>query len=65
MSLILPKVFASFREEGMALEDVAEALQIEPEEIDSLVFRLMLVGVQGGAAANTNSSRRAALRVVK
>jgi Zn-dependent peptidase ImmA (M78 family)/DNA-binding XRE family transcriptional regulator len=65
MSLILPKVFASFREEGMALNDVAEALQIEPEEIDKLVFRLMLVGLQGGAAANAKRGRRAALRVVK
>jgi Zn-dependent peptidase ImmA (M78 family)/DNA-binding XRE family transcriptional regulator len=65
MSQILPKVFAAFREDGITLVDVAEALQIEPEEIDKLVFRLMLVSLQGGAPISMGSTRRASLQVVK
>lgn len=65
MSQILPKVFAAFRQEGTTLSDIAAALQIEPEEIDKLVFQLMLVGLQGGASTGTGSSRRASLRVIQ
>jgi Zn-dependent peptidase ImmA (M78 family)/DNA-binding XRE family transcriptional regulator len=65
MSQVLPKVFAAFREEGTTLGDVADALQIDPEEIDKLVFRLMLIGLQGHSSMATISSRRAVLQVVK
>ncbi len=64
MSQLLPKVFAAFREEGMTLSDIAETLQIEPQEIDKLVFQLMLVSLEGGSARTTGSLGRAALRVV-
>jgi Zn-dependent peptidase ImmA (M78 family)/DNA-binding XRE family transcriptional regulator len=65
MSQILPKVFAAFREEGTTLRDVAEAIQIEPEEVDKLVFGLMLVSLQGRASAGTGSPRRASLQLVE
>jgi Zn-dependent peptidase ImmA (M78 family) len=65
MSQILPKVFAVFREEGTTLRDVAEAIQIEPEEVDKLVFGLMLVSLQGRASAGTGSPRRASLQLVE
>jgi hypothetical protein len=64
MSQILPKVFAAFREEGTTLRDVAEAIQIEPEEVDKLVFGLMLVSLQGRASAGTGSPRRASFQLV-
>ncbi len=65
MSQILPKVFAAFREEGTSLRDVAEAIQIELEEVDNLVFGLMLVSLQGSASAGTGSPRRASLQLVE
>ena len=65
MSLVLPKVFAAFRAEGTTLNDIADALQIEPEEIDKLVFRLMLVSLQGRTSTGMGSARRASLQVVK
>jgi Zn-dependent peptidase ImmA (M78 family)/DNA-binding XRE family transcriptional regulator len=65
MSQILPKVFAAFREEGTTMSDVAEALQIDPKEIDRLVFRLMLVSLQGGVSTSSGSSRRVSLSIVK
>lgn len=65
MSQLLPKVFSAFRDDGITLSDIAAELQVEAEEIDKLVFRLMLVSLQGGAAGGTNSSRRASLQVIK
>ncbi len=65
MSLVLPKVFAAFREDGILLSDIADALQIEPGEIDKLVFRLMLVSLQGNPSAGSGSARRATLQVVQ
>jgi Zn-dependent peptidase ImmA (M78 family)/DNA-binding XRE family transcriptional regulator len=65
MSQVLPKVFAAFREDGVTLSDIAAALQVEPNEIDKLVFQLMLVSLKGGASTRTAPSRRASLHVVQ
>lgn len=65
MSQVLPKVFAAFRDEGTTLSDIADALQIEPAEIDKLVFQLMLVSLEGGASNITRSAHRPGLHVVK
>ncbi len=65
MSQLLPKVFSAFRDDGITLSNIAAELQIEVEEIDKLVFRLMLVSLQGGSSGITNSSRRASLQVIK
>jgi len=65
MSQVLPKIFSAFRDDGITLSDIAVDLQIEAEEIDKLVFQLMLVSLQGGAASGTRSLRRATLQVIK
>ncbi len=47
-SLVLEKVFKALRDEGTSKNDVADALSIPPEEIDSLTFNLMLNLLSGG-----------------
>jgi len=65
-SLILAKVFSALRSEGIGKDEIAAAIQIDPMEIDGLVFGLTLLGLNGGATAQPNSSsRRANLRVIK
>jgi Zn-dependent peptidase ImmA (M78 family)/DNA-binding XRE family transcriptional regulator len=65
MSQLLPKIFAAFRDDGITLSDIAAELQIEAEEIDKLVFRLMLLSLQGGATGGARSPRRTSLQVIK
>lgn len=64
-SQILAKVFAALRDDGVGKTDLAEALQVDPREIDGLVFGLTLVGLGGGGAAHRSSGRGATLRVIK
>lgn len=62
-SQILAKVFAALRSDGIGKAELAEALQIDPREIEGLVFGLTLVGIGGGGPKST--SNRANLRVIK
>lgn len=50
MSQVLAKILTVLRQEGVSKNDVAEALQIDVDELDNLVFGLMLLGVQGGSS---------------
>lgn len=65
-SQILAMVFAALREEGVSKTGVAEQLQIDVEELDRLVFGLMIMSLQGGAkSGRSTKSMGDHLRVVK
>jgi hypothetical protein len=50
-SQVLTKVFATLRKEGISKVDVAEALDVYPQDLDALVFGLALLPVSSGAEA--------------
>jgi Zn-dependent peptidase ImmA (M78 family) len=65
-SHVLATVFAALREEGVNKSAVADQLQIDVDELDKLVFGLMLVSLDGGARAATRSTVGGThLRVIK
>lgn len=65
-SLVLEKVFAALREEGMSKFDVAKQLSILPEEINELTFGLMLNALKGGRANDmTPKANKVSLRLIK
>ncbi len=65
-SQVLALVFAGLREEGVGKSAVAEQLQIDSDELDKLVFGLMLTGLSGGGQTSArNPSTAPRLRVVK
>jgi Zn-dependent peptidase ImmA (M78 family) len=64
-SHVLATVFAALREEGVSKWVVANQLQIDVDELDKLVFGLMLVSLDGGSAASHPSGAGKHLRVVK
>ncbi|HET9960317.1 MAG TPA: hypothetical protein VFQ61_37760, partial [Polyangiaceae bacterium] len=50
-SQVLAKVFGALRDEGVTRNAVAADLAIEPSELDSLIFGLMLMSVESEAAS--------------
>ena len=48
LSQVLSKVFGMLRDEGTSTQRVAEELNINIEELSSLVFGLVLIGLPGG-----------------
>jgi hypothetical protein len=58
-SQVLGKVFAALRKEGVGKADIAQALDLLPEELDDFVFHLAMLPVEpdarrpGAAAAQT------------
>lgn len=66
-SIILEKVFASLREEGMTKAVIAKQLAIAPQEINELTFGLMLNALKGGAPQGSKPAMvgRAHLRLAK
>ena len=65
-SQILATVFAALREEGVGKAAVAEQLQIDVDELDKLVFGLMITSLSGGTASGRGPrSSRDFLRIVK
>jgi len=63
MSMILPKILSALRAEGMTKFDLAAEMQIDAEELDKLVFGLILVSLGGGSISTTRSAR--SLHLVK
>lgn len=47
-SQLLAKVFGALREDGVARSTIARDLRIFPEDLDDLVYGLVMTGVQGG-----------------
>jgi Zn-dependent peptidase ImmA (M78 family)/transcriptional regulator with XRE-family HTH domain len=65
-SLVLEKVFAALREDGLSKADVAQQLAIYSEEINELTFGLMLNALKGGAVRPVDSKPSTPkLRLVK
>lgn len=52
ISLVLAKVFAALREDGVTRQAIADELLILTEDIDQLVFGLALTSLRGGKSAN-------------
>lgn len=48
MSLMLPKLFKALREDGVTKSELARELWISMEDLDALVFRLILTVLEGG-----------------
>ena len=65
MSMIIPKIFAALREDGIAKDDVSTALHIEPDELDRLVFGLAVMGVHSDGAVSPTPRRSPNLQLVK
>jgi Zn-dependent peptidase ImmA (M78 family) len=52
-SQLLQKVFRALRDDGVPKSEVARQLHLQPSEVDSLVFGLVMTPVDGGAAGST------------
>lgn len=63
MSLVIPKIFAALREDGMSKSDIAGELHIEPEELDRLIFGLAVMGLHGEGGSTPR--RRPRLQLVE
>ncbi|WP_161830698.1 helix-turn-helix domain-containing protein [Steroidobacter agaridevorans] len=57
-SVVLEKVFAALRDDGLTKAKVAELLAITSQEINELTFGLMLNALKGGANHGTAQSAR-------
>lgn len=57
ISMVLAKVFAALREDGVTRQDVADELQILVDEIDQLVFGLALTSLPGGNVSGVPKGR--------
>lgn len=66
-SIVLEKIFAALRADGLAKANVAGQLAISPEEINELTFGLMLNVLKGNGAGTSdpNGQSTAQLRLVK
>ncbi len=56
-SQVLEKVFQALRSEGIGKRDVASQLDLEPEDLESLVFGLVMLHLEGNAGAPLTGPR--------
>ena len=56
-SQILGKVFTALRKEGVAKSDIAAELHVTDEELDEMVFGLVLNAVKRGAGQEVKPAR--------
>jgi Zn-dependent peptidase ImmA (M78 family) len=66
-SKLLPMLFNALREESVTKYDIAKDLMVLPDEIDSLIFNLAMVKLDGGLKGNSERSNnnKDYLRVIK
>lgn len=64
VSKVFAKVFAALRAEGTTLVDVARELYILPEELEQLVFGLVLTPIEGSQNIARQDSQRPQLRLI-
>lgn len=65
MSLILGKMFQALRAEGIARADVARDLNYNLEDLDKLIFGLMMTGLTGGGPSGNRKSSECSIHLVK
>jgi orotate phosphoribosyltransferase-like protein len=58
------KVFAALKNEGLSRSDVADELHVRSEDLDALLFGLILTGVGGKKDEAQTSGGRKHLRIV-
>lgn len=63
-SSVLAKVFKLLRDQGIRRADVARALDLPPQELQKLVFGLVLSGISGKATETTSEGGPPALHVI-
>jgi Zn-dependent peptidase ImmA (M78 family) len=64
MSLIFPKIFKMLRDEGITKATIADKLFVNVEDIDKLVFGLILVVLKNKSVKKTNQVKKTNLRIV-
>ncbi len=64
-SQTLKKVFDDLRSSGITKTEIARQLEVYPDELDKLVFGLIMTGVRGGSEDGTPPQTRDHLRLVK
>jgi Zn-dependent peptidase ImmA (M78 family)/DNA-binding XRE family transcriptional regulator len=66
MSLVLGKVFQLLRSEGVTKADVARDLKYYVEDLDKLIFGLMMTGLKGGGnGGHTGPTKAPPIHLVK
>ena len=63
-SQVMAKIFAALREDGVSRADIAAALAVHVEEIDQLVFGLVLTALSSASSRVASGRSRPELRVV-
>jgi Zn-dependent peptidase ImmA (M78 family)/DNA-binding transcriptional regulator YiaG len=58
-SLVLPKIFAALREDGLSRSNVARELCIPQSELEALMFGLTMAGIEGGGKSTASRSKLA------
>ncbi len=64
-SQILAKILAALRQDGTNKSDLADDLNIDVAELDTLMFGLAMMGIEGGNHSDNKRPGRADLRVIK
>jgi Zn-dependent peptidase ImmA (M78 family) len=65
MSLVLGKLFQALRAEGIAKADVARDLKFSLEDLDKLMFGLVMTGIQGGGLSDHRKASESSIHLVK
>jgi Zn-dependent peptidase ImmA (M78 family)/DNA-binding XRE family transcriptional regulator len=64
-SLVLPMILGRLYEEGYTRARIAQELGLPLTELESLLFSLVMTGLEGGRTASKENTRRANLRLIK
>ena len=65
MSLVFPQLFKSLRDDGYTKSTIANELRFPVEEIDKLVFGLILVALEGGAGDPKRKRKKREIHLVR
>ena len=65
MSLVLGKLFRALRAEGVAKADVARDLKYNLEDLDKLIFGLIVTGLRGGGPSGDRKNTERSIHLVK
>lgn len=65
LSKLLPMIFSELKKDGIKRDDIAKELNIYTSDLNSILYNLTLVGVNGRGTANSNISLKNHLKLVK